>query len=304
VDALKANGPGNSVDTKCDLAIKKDAGGTVMIRWLPSWYYADFSGGRQFAGMAGLFRPGSSYQGMRVRRLPKVSTFLRGLLKDLRPAARDLKVLEERPLPDLARQQSQAVSAVNANLRKLGLPPIRAEAGALAVEYLEGGTRFREALFTALLDNRGAAASWSNQNTVAMRAPAAEADLWRPALDVMRGSGKINPEWAARYARASAQRGQKALDTTRYIARVSREIYEHRAKTHAEIRHEQYLFLTGQEEYVNPYTKEIERDTSEYKYRWTTEGGQRLLTDQENYDPNRVRELSDVEWKRTLVRPR
>jgi hypothetical protein len=58
VDALQANGPGNFVDTKCDLTIKKDAGGTVMIRWLPSWNYADFSGSRQFAGAAGLNAPG------------------------------------------------------------------------------------------------------------------------------------------------------------------------------------------------------------------------------------------------------
>jgi hypothetical protein len=64
------------------------------------------------------------------------------------------------------------------------------------------------------------------------------------------------------------------------------------------------LFLTGQDEYVNPYTKEVERDTDEYKYRWTNFSGDKIYSNERDFDPNRIREISNVEWKLTPVRER
>lgn len=304
VDPSKANGPGNSVDTKCDLTVKKDAEASVMVRWLPSWNYADFSRGRTFALSRGLFPVGSRYMGMQVRPMPGTRAFLLAELRKRRPGATGVKVLSYSELPEVAAGLGKALASTNAILRRTGLPPLRAFPGALAVEYGERGRRYREAMFTVLVDNRGAAASWSNEGTLAVRAPADEAELWRPALDVIRSSAQLNPEWLRRYKKASAERARLALETTRHLARVDREITENRRKTHADIRHEQYLFLTGQEEYVNPYNGEVERDTNEYKHRWTTFGGAKILSDEESYDPNRVRELSGVEWKKTAARPR
>ena len=47
VDPTQANGTANSIDGKCDLAVKKDAAGTVMLRWLPAWNYCDMSQNQQ-----------------------------------------------------------------------------------------------------------------------------------------------------------------------------------------------------------------------------------------------------------------
>jgi hypothetical protein len=154
------------------------------------------------------------------------------------------------------------------------------------------------------VDNRGGAASWSNQCTLAMRAPTAEVVRWQPVLEIIRQSLQFNPQWVAAATRAAGERAQMAQETMKYIQRVDQEIFEHRAKTNAEIRHENYLFLTGQEEFVNPYTKEVERDTDEYKYRWTNFSGDRIYSEDRNFDPNKVRELSNVEWKLTPVRER
>lgn len=79
---------------------------------------------------------------------------------------------------------------------------------------------------------------------------------------------------------------------------------ENRRKTHADIRHENDLFLTGQEECVNPYTREVERDTNAYEFRWTHPSGDRIYSEDPTFDPNKVRELSRVEWKKTPVRKR
>jgi len=43
VNPLQMNGPGNTTTPKCDLAVKAEARGTVMLRWAPSWNYADLS---------------------------------------------------------------------------------------------------------------------------------------------------------------------------------------------------------------------------------------------------------------------
>lgn len=41
VDPSRAGGPGNSVEAKCDIAVKSDRSGTVMLRRLPKVNYAD-----------------------------------------------------------------------------------------------------------------------------------------------------------------------------------------------------------------------------------------------------------------------
>ena len=174
----------------------------------------------------------------------------------------------------------------------------------MTVEYTEGNVRFREGLITCLMDMRSSAAMWSNLHTQMMRAPAREAKQWKPVLDIICQSVRLNPEWFARASRAGAQRAQMSLETQRYIQAVDQQIVEHRRKVNAEIRYEDYLMLTGQEDYVNPFTKEVERDTSDYKYRWTTEQGDMIYTNEYGYNPNKQRELNNQEWKLTPVRER
>ncbi len=64
VNPLTQNGPGNSIAPKCDLTVQKDDQGMVMIRFAPSWNYADLTyspTGFNF------FKPGQYYQGMLVK---------------------------------------------------------------------------------------------------------------------------------------------------------------------------------------------------------------------------------------------
>jgi hypothetical protein len=304
VDPTQAGGSGNSIDTKCDLAVKRDQAGSVMVRWLPSYNYADFSGSFEFANMAMLFPAGRVYNGMLVRPLLTVERFLLELLGALHPQATDIKVTQRLDLPELVDICQYLARGANQQIASIGKPPMTFTAGALVVEYTEGGTAYREALATALTDWRGSAALWNNQFSFLMRAPRAEAEQWKPILDIIRQSIQFNPEWVTRYVAASGERGAVAAETLRYLARIDQEIYERHSKTRSDIQHENYLLLTGQEEYVNPFTKQVERDGSDYKYRWTTSSGDRYYTELETLDPNRDPELNRLEWKRTPVRPR
>ena len=94
VNPLQMNGPGNTTTPKCDLTVKADARGTVMLRWVPSWNYADLS----LAPTGwGTFRPGMHYQGMPVRPIVGARQFLTELIKGMRPQAADIKIVAEDP---------------------------------------------------------------------------------------------------------------------------------------------------------------------------------------------------------------
>lgn len=304
VDPSQAGGTANSIDGKCDLAVKKDPAGTVLFRWLPGWNYCDMSRNPQFSMTANLFPVGSRYQGMEVRPMPDYAGFLQGLFRTLHPTATDVNVVEVKPMPELSEVMRKINQGVDEQIRMLGLGATRYDAGGMIVEYTEGGVRYREGLVTCLVDMRSAAAMWNNQHTQMLRSPAREVKQWKLVLDIICQSVRLNPEWFARASRAGADRARLSQETMRYIQSVDQQIAEHRSKTQAEIRYEDYLMLTGQEDYVNPYTKEVERDTSEYKHRWTTEGGDMIYTNQYGFNPNAQQEFNNKEWKLTPVRER
>lgn len=68
--------------------------------------------------------------------------------------------------------------------------------------------------------------------------------------------------------------------------RIDQEIQHGHMKTNSEINHEMYLNLTSQEDYVNPFTNEIDRGSNQWNYRWLNEQGNIVYTDDINYNPN------------------
>ena len=68
--------------------------------------------------------------------------------------------------------------------------------------------------------------------------------------------------------------------------------------------YEQWLFISGQEEYKNPFTGKTELGTSQYRYRWVNNQGDILYSDENSFDPNKYEEYKTREWKPSPVRPR
>lgn len=301
VNPLQMNGAGNTISPKCDLTVKHDSRGTVMLRWAPSWNYADLS--RSPSGW-GSFRPGSYYQGMPVRPMPTPRQFLNQWLASTRPAAADVTLVAEDPMPEVAAAYTRKAEPMNQQLQRIGVAPTRFECLAIGVEYREAGERFREVLMTTIADALPSGFMWSNDDTITFRAPAARFEAWKPVFDAVRASRQMNPQWVAAVAKASGARAAAALETQRYIADVAGQIVENRRKTHADIRHENWLFISGREEYTNPFNGQTERDTSHYRYRWVNNQGDIIYTDENGFDPNRVEEYNTREWKRSPVRPR
>jgi hypothetical protein len=301
VNPLTQNGPGNSIAPKCDLAVKKDEQGTVMIRFAPAWNYADLT--YSPTGFS-LFRPGQYYQGMLVKVLPTPKQFLTEMFQTTRPQATQVTVIAEDPMREMVEAIYRSNQQINQQLQQMGLKPNLYDGLAMLVEYTEGGQRFREVLRAVITDARTGAFMWTNEHTIQFRAPMNEFEAWKPALDVIHNSIELNPQWIAAVTRAMDQRAKMALETQRYINKVANEIVENRRRTHAEIRYENYLFISGQDEYVNPYTKKVELDTSAYRHRWMNNHGDILYTDENVYNPNEHEKRPNYEWKQTPARPR
>ncbi|MGA8181527.1 MAG: hypothetical protein WB792_15810, partial [Desulfobacterales bacterium] len=127
---------------------------------------------------------------------------------------------------------------------------------------------------------------------------------WEPIFAEINHSVRINPTWKAGEVRGQLIR-YKILDKTqKEIQRIGREIAEHRYRSNAEIQNDMFLTLMEQEEYVNPYTKEVEIGTNQWNYRWVNEINDVIYTGNENYNPNTDPNHPYSGYKRTPIRKR
>jgi hypothetical protein len=300
-----------NMEPRLDFAVLQDAAGSTMVRWGPTVKYCDMR--YNPVGQMGMFPPGSNYMGMIVCPLMPAAQFLGNVAFPwAHPRATQVQLLETQPLPEKMTTAQQRAAA--------GGLPFSYDAAAITYTYQEGGVAYKEKSL-ALIENLGqiAAGIWSNRETAYLRAPQAEFERWLPLLGTIYRSFRINPAWMQQEEQrqgylgqmllqrqhAEQYRAQKALETQRYIQNVNQQIVEHRQRTNAEIRNDQYLFLTGQEEYVNPYTHEIDTSSNEWNYRWVTPAGQEFYSDNESDNPNDANGvLNRQDWKRTPVRKR
>ncbi len=299
VNPFQMNGPGNTVSPKLDLTVKSDERGTVSLRWVPSWNYGDLS---QTPTGWGAFRPGMQYRGMPCRVLQTPTDYLGDLLRETRPRAAGVRVVATDPMREIVKIYEEKLAQTNARMQQMGVGPTRVDAATVVVEYTEDGVSYREVLSTGIVDARANAFMWSNGDTFQLRAPVDRFDRMKPLLDTIRLSKEMNPAWVQAVTKAVGDRIRAANETQQYINRVAGEIAENRRRTNAEIRHQDWLFISGQDEYRNPFTGKIERDTNYYRYRWVNNEGDVLYTDQNDFDPNRYEEYNTREWKKTPVK--
>jgi hypothetical protein len=296
VNPLQAGGPLNSIEAKCDLTLKSDDRAPVAFRILPDVVYA------HVGIAAGTFPPGSNYQGAIVRPLEDAPTHLQKLFSAIHPRASNVQKLKAARLPGEIQSMEKGLEYTNQLFRQVGAAAMtyRADAAGGVFEYTENGIRFREIMVTGIVDMR-AALTWKNTRTLLFRSPAAEWAAWRPAMDIMRFSLKFNSQWVIREAGGQRERAEIILKVYEEIRRIDGEILRRTSVNRDEIMNDNFLVLTGQEEYVNPHTREVEVDTDAFKYRWVNAGGERYYTNREE-DPNVFMQRTD--YKRTPVRKR
>jgi hypothetical protein len=291
VNPFATNGVMNTVGAKVDFAVKKDAAGTVMLHWLPHYFYKD---PRTIP-----FFHGTQYQGMPLIPLQNSQTFLmQHVFRGQRPRAQNVQVVERKPLPELAQLHQKMAHPLP------GYPPPRFDGGLLAVTYDENGVRYKEKMIVVIEDGSGTPlGAWQDHETLAIRAPVAEFDQDEKLLGLIQGSLKSNPVWVIGERQGADQRAHNARVSQQYIQKVAHEIAESRRQTNAEIRHSTDLFLRGKEDYVNPHTGEVEEGSNEWKHRWVDHSGNEIYTNDPDYDPNYDRNIRAIDYKRSEVAP-
>jgi hypothetical protein len=179
------------------------------------------------------------------------------------------------------------------------------DAALVNVGYTENGIEYKETLVGGIQNmSVMGAGMWNNQRSLLARAPAAEFDRLAPLFLIILNSVDINRQWLAGELKGQMIRSGIAMDLQRYLADIDRQITDHRQRTNAEINNDAYLNLTGQEEYVNPYTNKVERGSNEWKHRWVTPSGDEVYANDDYFDPNRDPNSTRGDWKRTPVRNR
>lgn len=284
-----ASGPMNSVGAKIDFAEKKDAAGSVMMHWLPNMSYKD-------PRLVPTFQVGSNYMGMLVMPVMSSQSYLQQyVFPRQHPKASNVKVVRVKPLPDVAQQYTQ---------KNASALPTQYDASCVIVTYDEGGIHYREEMAAVIENVQGSTGWWTNHDTLMVRAPAADFEKMRPLFSAIHKSLRGNPQWVSGENRGAAQRASNALQTQRYLQDQRHQIVENRRETNAEIRHEHWLDITGQEEYVNPHTGKIELDSNEPKTRWESSNGDLVISTDPNYDPNFDPKAAHTDYKRSDIRPR
>jgi hypothetical protein len=297
VNAAQAGGPLNAIEAKCDWLFTSDARGTVAFRILPDIVYAH-------AGIGGgFFQPGSYYQGAEVRPLADASTHLKSLIQSLHPGAVGMRIIDIHRLPGEIESLNHGLAYTNQLLTQIGLAgqTFQCDAAGAVYDYTEDGTAYREVMATGVVDMR-AAMTWKNTRTLAFRAPAAQFDRFRPIMDVMRFSIQFNPQWVLKEAQGQQERARIVLKVFDEIRRIDQEIVSRTTVNREEIMNDNFLVLTGQEEFINPHTGQVEVDTDAYRYRWKTPGGDVYYTNQEDENPNTF--LHESGYERTQIRKR
>lgn len=231
INPLQVNGPGNAISPKCDFAVMRDDRGTMMMRWMPSWNYADLT--YSPAGGAN-FPPGQWYQGMPVRLMVGARQFLWEMLQAERPSASGMTIAVEDPVNEVTAAFYKQAEQLNQSLQQAGLPPLKFESWDMVAEYSEDGQRYLEEVTATICDNRAGALTWTNDNTFMMRAPAADFATWGKVLLQIRNSLELNSQWLAAVEKANGERARIAWETQQYINQVIAEVLAKRQQAYDE----------------------------------------------------------------------
>lgn len=299
VDPNTSGGSGNAIEAKLYMKVMAPDNKAEM-GWLPDTRFFDM---RRYPGQnlaAPMFPDGSNYNGMTVMGILLPADFIRSVaIPFAHPHARNVQFTGTQDLPGLAAEYRK--------MSALMLPGYQFiyHAAIVTLEYTENNKQYLEKMVCTIEDyGQLGAGLWGNKETWYVRAEKSVFEANVPLFATIGNSVKLNPEWLSREIRIQQTNSNIALQTQRDINRIDSEIAEHRSRTNSEINHQMYLNLTGQEDYINPFTGATERGTNEWNYRWENELGDVIYHNSNNYNPNDDADLKVKSFKRSEIKKR
>lgn len=287
-----SSGAANAIEAKLDFKICNDKQCQCEIHWLPDIYYYDPSG----TMVSGMFPEGSNYNGMLVLYKRKASDFVRyNLIPYLHPNLEKVNIISD--------HEATGLEVLFRKLDKLPQMGMSYDAYVCDHSYNESGTNYMERILCVLVDmGPHTNGMWKNVNTVYFRTPASEFAKLEPVFSIISQSVILNPKWIQDEINGQIKRGQIMVNTMQEMNSIDQEMQQAHMQTNAEIHHQAFLNLTDQEDYINPYTGQVETGSNQWKHRWVDDLGNVLYTDNSSYNPNLDTDLNMSGFKRSKVK--
>jgi hypothetical protein len=285
-------GANNMVDCKFDMAVKKDRQGSVMIRWMPEMMCIDV--------LNAFGNPeGAVFNNLLVRKKRSPEKFIIEVgIPYAHPKAQNIKIVSSKPLPGLAKKYQDAVS-----LTVRMYANISYYAGMVDYTYTEDGAQYSERMMTVIEDyGPQGGGMWKNRQSILIRSPLNQLNLWEKVFSTIQNSGIWSTKWVVKEINGQRQRSGQIALTNAEIQKIDNEIAESHRKTNAAINHDMYLTLTGNADYVNPFTGKTETDHSDYKYRWVNQEGNVIYSDRADYNPNNDPQINVSGYKKSTMK--
>jgi hypothetical protein len=295
VNPMTSGGSANAIDAKLDFAMMSDENATVAMRWLPELMFFDM---RYSPIIAPMFPPGSNYNGMTVMPLMDANTFIAQVVFPYaHPGLPAPEILERKPASEIAKK-------IQYDDRFIPLQ-MQYDGGITTVRYVENGITYKEMILAVVQDfGQTGAGLWKNRSTIGFRAPEGEFEAWVPVFMTVIGSVQMNMQWVIGEIQGQVQRNQIQKETLDRLRELDNEILESQRKTNSQINHDMFLNLTGQEEYVNPYTKQTETGSNEWDYRWVNSNNEIIYTNDGSYNPNADQSVNQTEYQLSPIKKR
>ncbi len=295
LDPIQNGGAGNSIAAKYDFVVYNNESLDVQIRWLPDYLFMDMRN----SPAAAFFPEGSNNNGMLVmNKTDPVSFIMQVVLPYAHPGIQNVKKTDEKPLTGIATAYHEYAS-------KTPMLTMSYSAAQVNIEYSENGKVYEEVIVAVIEDwGQMGAGMWGNKSCLYIRAPKGEMKGWAPVLETIHTSVVINIQWLIGEIKGQQVRGGELTKVQQQIQNIDKDIAALRQKTNHEIHNDMYLTLTDQEEYINPYTNELETGTNQWDHRWQNDLGEIIYTNNESYDPNTDPNMQVSGFKRSVIRKR
>jgi hypothetical protein len=250
-----------------------------------------------------LFPIGSRYFGSEVRRVVgPVDALKRIILPRFRGNVRDLRIVREEELPDLAK----SLGAVAQSLPGLSTS---ADGAKLRIQYQRGGKWMEEELY-GLVESisfpiRSMFGQFTNTNwyvdyLFSFKAKRGTLDAHSKLFQTMAASFRLNPQWFNKYNQVVQYLIQRQIqhihnlgELSRIISQTHNEIsdmmmqsYNQRQEVYDRVAENFSQYVRGVDQYYNPVEQKPVELPSGYRQAWTNSLGEYVLSDQEDFNPN------------------
>jgi hypothetical protein len=245
---------------------------------------------------------GTKYFGAEVRRpVGPIEALKSIVLKRFRRNLKDLRILSEKNLPDLAHSlgAGQSQPGVTAN----------AAGASIRIEYRLGGVPKEEELYAVVesfsfpiqsMFGTQTNTMWTVDYIFSFKSDKGKLDEQTKLFQTIVSSFRLNPQWFSKYNQVVEYLIQQQIrqihsigELSRIISRTHNEIsdmmmetYNNRQQVYDRLSENFSQYIRGVDEYYDPVEQKRVELPSGYNEGWVNGLGEYILTDNPNYNPN------------------